>query len=151
MNTRLQQIVAYKTGGRQTEFASLLGWSPQYLAKLLKGDGLGIRPVITIIEKFPDIDARWLLTGEGEMLTDEARAELHRRTADTISTLIDLERYMPVMDPDELRDMEKAIITRTLPSTSPDKLSKWQERLLARQKEMDAKFALLKPHTRKPQ
>lgn len=42
MNTRLLEIIKYKTGGRQREFADLLGWTPQYLAKLLKGENFGI-------------------------------------------------------------------------------------------------------------
>lgn len=39
MNTRLRKIIDYKTGGNQAEFAALMGWKPQYLFRLLKGDG----------------------------------------------------------------------------------------------------------------
>ena len=67
MNTRLLEIIKYKTGGRQREFADLLGWTPQYLAKLLKGENFGITPVMTIVSKLPDINARWFLTGEGDI------------------------------------------------------------------------------------
>ncbi|KAA6335106.1 hypothetical protein EZS27_016625 [termite gut metagenome] len=34
-----------KTSGKQTEFASLFGWSPQCLVKLLKGENFGLQPV----------------------------------------------------------------------------------------------------------
>lgn len=37
MNKRLLEIIKYKTGGKQTEFADLFDWSPQYLSNLLKG------------------------------------------------------------------------------------------------------------------
>lgn len=42
MNSRLLDIIRYKTGGKQSEFAALLGWTPQYLAKLLRGENFGI-------------------------------------------------------------------------------------------------------------
>ena len=42
MNERLQEIIRYKTGGRKTAFAELMGWTPQYLAKLLNGDNFGV-------------------------------------------------------------------------------------------------------------
>lgn len=65
MNTRLLEIIKYKTGGRQTEFAALMGWTPQYLAKLLRGENFGITPVIKIAEALPEINVRWFLIGQG--------------------------------------------------------------------------------------
>ena len=58
MNRRLQDIIKYKTGGRQTAFAALLNWSPQYLSKLLKGVDFGLQPVVSIIEALPEIRER---------------------------------------------------------------------------------------------
>jgi hypothetical protein len=60
MHTRLLEIMNYKTGGRQTEFAAMLGWVPQYFAKLLKVEDFGLQPVLTIVTKFSEINARWL-------------------------------------------------------------------------------------------
>ena len=53
MNRRLQDIIKYKTGGRQTAFAALLNWSPQYLSKLLKGVDFGLQPVVFAGDKRP--------------------------------------------------------------------------------------------------
>ena len=101
MNERLSQFIQYKTGGEQTEFASLMGWSPQYLHKMLKEGGIGIRPIVALLEKFPELNARWLLLGEGAMLTAGADAvKIH------LLKLLELEKYMPVMTPDELRLLE---------------------------------------------
>ena len=63
MNNRLLDIIKYKTGGRQKPFAEILGWTPQYLAKLLRGENFGLQPVLTLLEKLPEINARWLLIG----------------------------------------------------------------------------------------
>lgn len=78
MNDRLLEIIKYKTGGRQTEFAASLGWSPQYLTKLLKGYNFGIRPVITIVTAFPEINARWLLIGEGDMIENPKYPDIRK-------------------------------------------------------------------------
>ena len=83
MNRRLQDIIKYKTGGRQTAFAALLNWSPQYLSKLLKGVDFGLQPVVSIIEALPEINARWFLTGQGEMLSDEKQADLRVKPLNT--------------------------------------------------------------------
>ena len=98
MNSRLLEFIQYKTGGKQAEFADIMGWSPQYLHKLLKEGGIGIRPIISLLEKFPELDARWLLLGEGAMITTGA-SEVKQH----LLRLLEIERYMPVMTPEELR------------------------------------------------
>lgn len=51
MNDRLLELIQYKTGGKQADFAEFMGWSPQYLNRLTKGEsGIGIRPIITLLE-----------------------------------------------------------------------------------------------------
>ena len=99
MNTRLLEIIKYKTGGRQREFADLLGWTPQYLAKLLKGENFGITPVMTIVSKLPDINARWFLTGEGDMIEEPKYADIRKTMLENMLALLDIEKYMPVMTP----------------------------------------------------
>lgn len=51
MNNRLLEFIQYKTGGKQADFAELMGWSPQYLHKLLKEGGIGIRPIISLLQR----------------------------------------------------------------------------------------------------
>jgi hypothetical protein len=41
MHSRLLNIIKYKTGGKQTEFAALLGWTVQSLAKELEKEYWG--------------------------------------------------------------------------------------------------------------
>jgi transcriptional regulator with XRE-family HTH domain len=68
MNSRLIALIEYRTEGSRSQFAELMGWSRPYLSKLLRGESIGLAPVCTILATFPDIDARWLLLGEGEMI-----------------------------------------------------------------------------------
>lgn len=128
MNNRLQEIIKYKTGGRQTEFAALCGWTPQYLAKLLRGENFGLQPVLTLLEKLPEINARWLLLGRGDMLETGKLFNLQREAFAHIQAILEIEKYIPFMSPDELREYEQAVTTYRKPVFSPDTLSSWQQR-----------------------
>nr|WP_320989362.1 hypothetical protein [Bacteroides intestinalis] len=97
MNNRLLEIIRYKTGGKQTEFASLMGWTPQYLSKLLRGENFGITPLVTILERLPEISARWLLLGNGEMLEIGKLFTLQREAFAQVQAILELEKYIPVM------------------------------------------------------
>lgn len=99
MNIRLQEIIKYKTGGRKTAFAELMGWTPQYLAKLLNGENFGLQPVLSILEKLPEINARWFLFGQGSMLEIGKMFDLQRETMNHIQELLDLDKYIPYMSP----------------------------------------------------
>lgn len=142
MNNRLQEIIKYKTGGRQSDFANLLGWTPQYLAKLLRGENFGIRPVLTLLEKLPEINARWLLLGQGDMLEIGKLFNLQREAFAHIQAVLEIEKYIPFMSPDELHEYEQAVMTGRKPVFSPDTLSSWQQRASEREEKLAAKFAV---------
>ncbi len=141
MNKRLQEIIRYKTGGRQTDFASLCGWTPQYLAKLLRGENFGIRPVLTLLEVLPEINARWLLLGQGDMLEIGKLFHLQREAFAHVQAVLEIEKYIPFMSPEELREYEQAVTTGRKPVFSPDTFASWQQRASERKKELEAKFA----------
>lgn len=141
MNNRLLDIIKYKTGGRQSKFAELLGWTPQYLAKLLRGDNFGLQPVLTLLEKLPEINARWLLLGDGEMLSDAKRHELCSLTTRLVSRFMNLERYMPVMSPDEIHEFECALIGGFTPDFGDEQVRRWEALLAERNSKIDDAIA----------
>ena len=141
INNRLQAIISYKTGGRQSDFAALLGWSPQYLAKLLRGVNFGLQPVLTLLEVLPEINARWLLLGQGEMLEISKIFNLQRESFAHIQAILEIEKYIPFMSPEELHEYEQAVTTGRKPVFSPDTLVSLQRRASEREKELNAKFA----------
>lgn len=130
MNERLLQFIQYKTGGKQAEFADMMGWSPQYLHKLLKECGIGIRPIVALLEKFPELNARWLLLGEGVMLNTGADA-----VKSHLLKLLELEKYMPVMTPDELRLLEDGQT-----DFDAETVIRWEELLADRSKKINDRF-----------
>ena len=141
MNERLLEIIRYKTGGRQNAFAELMGWSPQYLTKLVKGDNFGLQPVLAILSAFPEINARWLLFGQGAMLEVGMMFDLQRQAMSHIQSLLDLDKYIPVMTGEEVREFGEAIKNGRYPKFSPDTLSDLQKRLTERTENVNTIFS----------
>lgn len=126
MNERLAKLIEYKTGGNHKEFADLMGWSPQYLHKMLKGDSMGIQPVVSLLQTFPELDARWLILGEGVMINS-----VHNRILD----MLELERYIPVMTGEQVRELAAG---RT--DFDSDTVGEWKTLLAQREAEIRQRF-----------
>ena len=141
MNNRLLQIIKYKTNGRKQRFGELMGWSSQYLSKLLRGDNFGLQPVLAILKTFPDIDARWLLLGEGQMLTDTARNSLQQLALKRANALLDLERYIPVMDADELKAYAATLTEGATLTLHPLTIAKWEQLVQQREQTVNERFS----------
>ena len=134
MNERLTKFIQYKTSGHQAEFANIMGWSPQYLMKLIKGEGFGIRPVISLIERFPELNARWLLTGEGSMLvTSAVEMSIKKR----LMRLLELEKYIPFMSAEELRQVTEGDSL----DFSQESIEVWQQMFVEKDIERKARYA----------
>ena len=140
MNERLKQLIRLKTNGRQNAFAALMGWSPQYLAKLIKSGDFGIKPTLAIVRKFPEINARWLLTGEGNMLTVEDKESLRSKVQQHALAVLDLERFVPVMDADERLMFEKMVTGHLQPCFNNEAKARWIERLHDKKQQTDMFF-----------
>lgn len=105
MNQRLRLFIQYACG-RPSVFADRMGWERQYLSKLTRGIGLGLTPVVAILQKFPELDALWLLLGEGEMVrpaASECRPHL-AAARDRVARSLELARFLPVMSETELSE-----------------------------------------------
>lgn len=139
MNRRLLDIIKYKTGGRQTKFAELMGWTPPYLAKLLRGDNFGLQPVLTLLEKLPEINARWLLLGDGDMLNDDKVFGLRRETYSRVQSILMFDRFLPVMSPEELHRFEGVLSGKEYPNFSDEDVARWEALLAERRQSLDAR------------
>lgn len=130
MNTRLSQFIDYATNGNRAEFARIVGWSPQYLNSMLKGERIGLSPIVTLLDKFPELNARWVLLGEGAMLApsvDAMKQHLFR--------LLEIERYLPVMTAEE----QQRVIAGDL-NFDEATFTKWQGLLVEKNAQLKARF-----------
>lgn len=139
MNNRLLDIIKYKTAGRQKPFAEFMGWTPQYLTKLLRGDNFGLQPVLTLLEKLPEINARWLLLGEGSMLNNDKVSALRREAISHVQSILELERYFPVMSPDEVRRYEDALLHNAQFDFSDVDIARWEALLSEKDSLLEAR------------
>lgn len=139
MNNRLMDVIRYKTGGRQKPFAEFMGWTPPYLAKLLRGENFGLQPVLSLLEKLPEINARWLLLGQGSMLNDDKVFGLRRETYSRVQGILALDRYLSVMSPEELHRYEGVLRGESLPDFSDEEVSRWEAMLSERNAALDAR------------
>lgn len=129
MKDRIQTIIKY-AGESQKDFAQRMGWSPQYLNKLVRGDSIGLQPIVSILEQFPQIDARWLLLGEGTMI-----AQGHDVVRDRIYSLLRIEKYMPIMSADEIRRIEAGDYSYT-----EEDVQRWEQQLAERNEVIRERF-----------
>lgn len=101
MHTRIRLIADTYTRGRLKDFADLMGWTPQYVTNMVSGRAsIGLTPVVAILRKFPKVDARWLLLGEGAMF----KPDIVERTKKNLQLLIEFEKYVPFMTVEELKE-----------------------------------------------
>lgn len=130
MNTRLSQFIDYATGGNKADFARSLGWTPQYLSGMLKDCRIGMNPLLTLLAKYPELNARWLLLGEGAMLTacgDAIKSQLTR--------LLNIEQYLPVMTAEE----QQRIISGNY-SFDDETYAKWDALLAEKKTSIDGRI-----------
>lgn len=139
MKDRLKTIVRYKTNGKQKEFAALMGWSTAYLNNLLKGASIGLQPVIAILKAMPEIDARWLLLGEGSMLIEDKVSEVRHQAMEHIHAVLDLEKFIPVMSPEELKEYERIVTTHANPHFGNEARLRWLSKTAERQMAIDTR------------
>ena len=134
MNERLYQFIQYRTGGNQAEFASLMGWSPQYLRKKLKKGSIGIRTIVSLLEKFPELNARWLLLGEGAMITPRG-GTTHQLSSWHIERLqnMDIERYIPYMSSEEQSMTLAFRLKGGLPLFDQARIDVWERQIAAQE------------------
>lgn len=99
LHERLELVFKEKYSSLKA-FADDMGVSAPYVCNLLKGKfSCGTKPIMWIIEHFPDIDARWLLTGEGTIYGKEENYIHH-----VIQKLMELEKYICVMNKNDIEN-----------------------------------------------
>lgn len=66
---------------------------------------------------------------------------LQREAFAQVQAILELEKYIPVMSPEEIHEYEQVVTAGRKPVFPPETLEKWREQLNIRQTEMEAKFA----------
>lgn len=99
---RLEQFIQYQSKSK-AKFAEQMGWGKQYLHNLTNGQSFGLKPVEAILRKFPELDARWLILGEGAMLSEEYAEGAKVAIRNRIAYLEKLEELLPYMTQEQIK------------------------------------------------
>lgn len=138
MIERMKLIIQAKAHS-QREFADMMGWTPQYLTNMLGcRSGLGLNPVAAIIDKFPDINPRWFITGKGSMYDTSAPSSLYQRTLSMVESLMDLSKYVAVMNDQERARLDDMINHGVPCHFSDDEIASMKSRLHDLNRERDS-------------
>lgn len=71
VNQRIEELYNFQKFS-QSEFSKVVGVPQSRLNNQVLGkNGVGLDTIVSIVETFKDLNARWLLTGEGEMFLSE--------------------------------------------------------------------------------
>lgn len=81
---RLQRLINYYCSGNKSQFAQKIGITPQNLSNWIAKKFIDYDRIFTNCE---NLSAKWLLTGEGEML--ESAPKKSSEDSKTISELLD--------------------------------------------------------------
>lgn len=100
INERILQIQEF-FGMNGRKFAQTVGTTPQTINYIKKGTGQPSYGVINgIIREFPQVDARWLITGDGEMIvkpgSDKVEDNLRRKVLELEKEIILLKKEINV-------------------------------------------------------
>lgn len=99
---RINYLCEVFSYGNIAHFARKLGWSYQYAYKLMNKETCGITPITELLMKFPQLNARWLITGEGvpfPELIENAR----NKTSVRLELMLRYEKYVKYMTDEQLK------------------------------------------------
>ena len=86
----LEAMISYYTKGNKSKFAAFLGVSAQTISSWVARNTFDLE---LIYAKCSNISAKWLLTGEGDMITNQDQTPYKHNQTDAIHTSEDYSPY----------------------------------------------------------
>jgi transcriptional regulator with XRE-family HTH domain len=91
ISSRITQLVQIKAENNQSTFSEMIGITKGQVSNILnKKHAPGFHTLSKIIRAFPDISARWLLTGEGSVVSNEREDQSLRELVKSKDEIIGL-------------------------------------------------------------
>lgn len=107
INNRILQIINKFEQGIRADFARKIGVQRQYISNLIRdGYPVGQKIITGIINNYPEIDANWLTSGEGDMLKPVKTPDNNITTTNTNNNT----NTMTTKDPKSLEQFVKYLL-----------------------------------------
>lgn len=104
MNKRIRQIINAKTGGNVTQFAEICGVSTSTMAHALSNiRDCSAMTLAAIVNAYPDINANWLLTGNGDMTRPFGLAYAEAQFLKNVLKTLEIAALIPKMSGEQVQ------------------------------------------------
>lgn len=135
INDRIKKVISDKSKNKK-EFAESLGWSQSYLSKVLTGN-IGLSPIKEILQRYKDIDGRWLILGEGYIY-----GSVEANIISNLSFMLSLQQYIPYMSDTELNNYYNAVSGRDVLHLNSSNIENWKKMELEKDKSLLQKVSI---------
>lgn len=75
INERFKKVIELKAGS-QVNYAREIGAHVQSINAYCNNKGIGINPILRLLQQYPDVNANYILTGEGSLTIQNECIEL---------------------------------------------------------------------------
>ncbi len=120
---RILQVIKLATKGSRADFAALVGWSFVTINNVCRLGTNNAALLADIIRAVPDIDARWLLLGEGEMVRPFALAYTESLFLHRIADTLEVSALAAKMDGEQIRRLQLSLSRGEFPDFTPDEIA----------------------------
>lgn len=124
MKDRLKAVIQYKTNGDLAKFAELTGVTPRYIWDTNNRDVLSLPYIIKVLDAVKELDARWLLTGEGVMVRPWGLSLSESLFMQKVSNVMRLASLIPKMTSEQIVRFQVAVAKGDYPDFTEDEINK---------------------------
>ena len=124
LQERIQKVVEFKCGGNENEFARLCGISPLTVRTVCRQGTNSVNLIAAIVAAVDEINPKWLLTGQGNMLYPFALAYAEAEYVQGVANMFKLATLLPKMSIEQQRRFIFAAKNGTKPDFTPTEIEK---------------------------
>lgn len=123
MKTRIRKIINIKADGNLKKFAEKCGVSQQTMTNAVKGVSCSADTIAAIVAACPDINANWLLTGNGEITRPFGLAYAEVQFLKSVVKTLEIAALIPKMTGEQVQRFQVAAAQGKMPEFSDEEIN----------------------------
>ena len=123
MKTRIRQLINAKTDGNLKKFADKCGVSQQTMINAVKKDTCTAQTLSKIMAAFPETNAHWLLTGEGDINRPYGLAYAEVKFLKMVLQTLELATLLPKMSAEQVLRFQSATAQGKMPEFTEEEIN----------------------------
>lgn len=122
MKNRIRKLINIKANGNLSAFAQKCGVSAQTIINAVKQDTCSCKTAAAILSTFPDINAHWLITGDGDITRPFGLAYAENIFLHNILKTLNLAVLVPKMSAEQVNRFQIATAQGKVPEFSDEEI-----------------------------